>query len=180
MGQADSIRVGIVMGSESDWTKIKSASAALEKFGVGHEVRVISAHRAPESVRVYAAGAAARGIKVIIAAAGGAAHLAGVCASHTTLPVIGIPVVTELAGGLDSLLATVQMPGGVPVATVAAGAGGPRNAGLLAVQILALSDSALAEELVRFKQELAAAVADKNEQLQAAIREGRSQTTGDR
>jgi len=179
MTQGDSIRVGIVMGSESDWPKIKSASAALEEFGVDHEVRVMSAHRAPELVREYAAGACARGVKIIIAAAGGAAHLAGVCASHTTLPVIGIPVATELAGGLDSLLSTVQMPGGVPVATVAAGSGGARNAGLLAVQILALSDTALAERLARFKKELAANVAVKNEQLQATIRESRSQAARD-
>lgn len=164
------IRVGIVMGSDSDWPKIKSVAAALDEFGVGYEVRVMSAHRTPDVVHDFAAGAAGRGLKVVIAAAGGAAHLAGVCASHTTLPVIGIPVATDLAGGLDSLLATVQMPGDVPVATVGTGSGGARNAGLLAVQILALSDPVLAEKLVRFKSNLAAKVAEKNEKLQAKIR----------
>ena len=133
MPETTSPLVGIVMGSDSDWPKIKAAAAALDEFGVPYEVRVMSAHRTPEVVRQYAAMAAARGLKVIIAAAGGAAHLAGVVASHTTLPVIGIPVPTELAGGLDSLLSIVQMPGDVPVATVGVGGGGPRNAGLLAV-----------------------------------------------
>ncbi len=176
MTQGNSIRVGIVMGSESDWPKIKSASAALEEFGVGYEVRVMALTAPRVGPRICRRGD--RGIKIIIAAAG-AAHLAGVCASHTTLPVIGIPVATELAGGLDSLLSTVQMPGGVPVATVAIGSGGARNAGLLAVQILALSDTPLAEKLARFKKELAANVAVKNEQLQATIRESRSQAARD-
>ena len=132
--------VGIVMGSDSDWPKIRSVAAALDEFQVPCEIRVMSAHRTPEIVREYATGAAPRGLKVIIAAAGGAAHLAGVVASHTTLPVIGIPVPTDLQGGLDSLLSTVQMPGDVPVATVGLGSGGARNAGLLAVEILALGD----------------------------------------
>ena len=139
--------VGIVMGSDSDWPKIKAVAAALEEFGVAYEVRVMSAHRTPELVRQYASTAAARGLKVFIAAAGGAARLAGVVASHTMLPVIGIPVPTELSGGLDSLLSIVQMPGDVPVAAVAVGGGGPRNAGLLAVQILALADLGLAREI---------------------------------
>lgn len=165
------VQVGIVMGSDSDWPKIKSVAAALDEFGVGYDVRVMSAHRTPDVVHDFAAGAIERGVKVIVAAAGGAAHLAGVCASHTTLPVIGIPVATDLAGGLDSLLATVQMPGDVPVATVGTGSGGARNAGLLAVQILALSDAALAEKLIDFKRKLAANVAAKNEKLQARIRE---------
>lgn len=164
-------QVGIVMGSDSDWPKIKSVAAALDEFGVGYEVRVMSAHRTPDVVHDFAAGAIGRGIRVIIAAAGGAAHLAGVCASHTTLPVIGIPVATDLAGGLDSLLATVQMPGDVPVATVGTGSGGARNAGLLAVQILALRDDALAQKLVEFKEKLVGKVASKNEKLQAKIRE---------
>jgi len=164
------IQVGIVMGSDSDWPKIKSVAAALDEFGVGYDVRVMSAHRTPDVVHDFAAGAIGRGIKVIIAAAGGAAHLAGVCASHTTLPVIGIPVATDLAGGLDSLLATVQMPGDVPVATVGTGSGGARNAGLLAVQILALGDATLAEKLVQFKENLVGKVAAKNEKLQAKIR----------
>lgn len=161
--------VGIVMGSDSDWPKIKAAAAALDEFGVAHEVRVMSAHRTPEVVRQYATMAAARGIKVIVAAAGGAAHLAGVIASHTTLPVIGIPVATDLSGGLDSLLSVVQMPGDVPVATVAVGGGGPRNAGLLAIQILALSNVALQDKLVAFKHKLTEKVEEKDKALQAML-----------
>ncbi|MCR4415375.1 MAG: 5-(carboxyamino)imidazole ribonucleotide mutase [Thermoguttaceae bacterium] len=162
-------RVGIVMGSDSDWPKIQGVAAALDEFGVEYEARVMSAHRTPDAVREYASGAVERGLQVIVAAAGGAAHLAGVIAAHTTLPVIGIPVVTEFMGGLDSLLSTVQMPGDVPVAAVAAGAGGPRNAGLLAVQILALSDPALAARLVEFKRQLAEKVAAKNASFQATL-----------
>ena len=162
--------VGIIMGSDSDWPKISEVSAALDDFGVGHEINVMSAHRTPEVVQKYASSAIERGLKIIIAAAGGAAHLAGVAASHTTLPVIGIPVPTGMMGGLDSLLATVQMPGDVPVATVGAGMGGPRNAGLLAVQILALSDDSLREKLNQFKLTLADKVGAKNEKLQASIR----------
>ena len=139
MSETVSPLVGIVMGSDSDWPKIKAAADALDEFGVPYEVGVMSAHRTPEMVRQYATMAAARGIQVIIAAAGGAAHLAGVVASHTVLPVIGIPVPTDLQGGLDSLLSTVQMPGDVPVAAVAVGGGGARNAGLLAVEILAIA-----------------------------------------
>jgi 5-(carboxyamino)imidazole ribonucleotide mutase len=162
--------VGIIMGSDSDWPKINAVSAALDDFGVGHEISVMSAHRTPDVVQEYASSAIERGLKVIIAAAGGAAHLAGVAASHTTLPVIGIPVPTGMMGGLDSLLATVQMPGDVPVATVGAGMGGPRNAGLLAVQILALSDDSLREKLNQFKLKLVDKVGSKNEKLQATIR----------
>jgi 5-(carboxyamino)imidazole ribonucleotide mutase len=162
-------QVGIVMGSDSDWPKIQAAAAALDEFHVPYEVQVMSAHRTPERVRQFATMAAARGIKVIIAAAGGAAHLAGVVAAHTTLPVIGIPVPTELAGGLDSLLSTVQMPGDVPVAAVAAGGGGPRNAGLLAVQILALSDVKLQEKLSAFKHKLTEKIQAKDAALQSAL-----------
>ena len=162
--------VGIVMGSDSDWPKIKEVAVALGEFGVPHEARVMSAHRTPEVVREYAATAAGRGIRVLIAAAGGAAHLAGVVASHTTLPVIGVPVPTELMGGLDSLLSIVQMPGDVPVATVGVGMGGPRNAGLLAVQILALSDPDLAAKLAAFKQKLVEKVALRDAALQSALR----------
>lgn len=163
--------VGIVMGSQNDWPKIKAAAEALDEFGVAYEARVMSAHRTPGLVEEFAKTAAARGLKVVIAAAGGAAHLAGVVASHTTLPVIGIPVPTGLMGGLDSLLSTVQMPGDVPVATVGAGMGGPRNAGLLAVQILALSDDALARKFAAFKQELSEKVAARNDALQKTLRE---------
>jgi 5-(carboxyamino)imidazole ribonucleotide mutase len=166
--------VGIVMGSDSDWPKIVATAAALDEFGVPYEVRVMSAHRTPEMVRQYAMMAAARGMKVLIAAAGGAAHLAGVVAAHTTLPVIGIPVPTELSGGLDSLLSIVQMPGDVPVATVAVGGGGPRNAGLLAVQILALGNTALQDKLVAFKRKLSEKVAEKDQALQAVLRKRKS------
>ncbi len=162
--------VGILMGSDSDWPKIKGVAAVLEEFGVPYEARVMSAHRAPEIVRQYATMAAARGLKTIVAAAGGAAHLAGVIASHTTLPVIGVPVPTELSGGLDSLLSIVQMPGDVPVATVAAGPGGPRNAGLLAVQILALADPQLQSRLAEFKKRLAEKIAAKDSAFQASLR----------
>ena len=162
-------RVGIVMGSDSDWPKIKAVAAALDEFDVCYEVNVASAHRTPEVVRQYAASAAGRGLNVLIAAAGGAAHLAGVVAAHTTLPVIGIPVPTDLQGGLDSLLSTVQMPGDVPVATVGVGMGGPRNAGLLAVQILALADPALAAKYARFKEGLAEKIAAKNASLQSTL-----------
>jgi 5-(carboxyamino)imidazole ribonucleotide mutase len=171
MSAASAPVVGILMGSQNDWPKIKAVGDALDEFGVAYEARVMSAHRTPELVQQYAASAIPRGLKVILAAAGGAAHLAGVVASHTTLPVIGIPVPTELMGGLDSLLSIVQMPGDVPVATVGAGMGGPRNAGLLAVQILALSDAALAEKLVAFKQKLTEKVTAKDAALQKMIRE---------
>jgi 5-(carboxyamino)imidazole ribonucleotide mutase len=173
MPEATAPLVGILMGSDSDWPKIKAAAAALDEFGVLYEVHVMSAHRTPEIVRQYATMAAARGLKVLIAAAGGAAHLAGVVASHTTLPVIGLPVPTELAGGLDSLLSIAQMPGDVPVATVSVGGGGPRNAGLLAVQILALSNTALQERLAAFKHKLAEKVGAKDAALQKLLREGR-------
>ncbi len=169
MPDSNSPLVAVVMGSDSDWPKIKSVAASLEEFDVPHEIRVMSAHRTPEIVRQYATMAAARGIRVIIAAAGGAAHLAGVIASHTTLPVIGIPVPTDVQGGLDSLLSTVQMPGDVPVATVGVGAGGARNAGLLAVQILALADQSLQEKLSTFKQKLVAKVNAKNAALQEVL-----------
>jgi len=170
MPETTSPLVGIVMGSDSDWPKIKGVAAALDEFGVVYETRVMSAHRTPEVVRRYATMAAARGLRVVIAAAGGAAHLAGVVASHTTLPVIGIPVPTEMLGGLDSLLSTVQMPGDVAVATVGTGSGGPRNAGLPAVEILALGDDKLQERLTAFKQQLAEKVAAKDEALQKKVR----------
>jgi 5-(carboxyamino)imidazole ribonucleotide mutase len=170
MSETASPLVGIVMGSDSDWLKIRAAAAALEEFGVAYEAHVMSAHRTPDVVRQYAATAAARGLKVLVAAAGGAAHLAGVVAAHTTLPVIGIPVPTELSGGLDSLLSIVQMPGDVPVATVAVGGGGPRNAGLLAVQILALGDANLQEKLVAFKRKLAEKVGEKDAAMQKTLR----------
>ncbi len=161
--------VGIVMGSDSDWPKIRKAAAALEQFDVPFEVRVMSAHRTPGVVAEYALTAADRGLKVIIAAAGGAAHLAGVVAAHTPLPVLGLPVPTADLGGLDSLLSTVQMPGDVPVATMAVGMGGPRNSGLFAVQILALADPALAGKFQAFKDGLAEQIAAKDRKLQEEI-----------
>ena len=151
-------RVAVILGSDSDIEEMKGCVEALKKFGVEYEVDVISAHRSPEKARDFAQGAAAKGIGVIVAAAGGAAHLAGVIASMTTLPVIGVPMQSKLSG-LDSLLSIVQMPPGVPVATV--GVGGGQNAGLLAVQILALSEPSLADKLAKFKQDLAAQVDKK-------------------
>jgi 5-(carboxyamino)imidazole ribonucleotide mutase len=162
--------VGIIMGSDSDWPKIKGAVAALAEFHVPYEVRVMSAHRTPDIVQEYASTATARGLRVILAAAGGAAHLAGVVAAHTVLPVIAIPVPTELAGGLDSLLSMVQMPGDVPVATVGVGSGGARNAGLLAVQMLGLADPALQEKYVAYKRGLVEKVLAKDAALQATLK----------
>ena len=163
--QTENVQVGILMGSDSDWPKIKGVSEALKEFGIAHEINVMSAHRTPHLVADYAQTARDRGLRVIIAAAGGAAHLAGVVAAHTTLPVIGIPVPTDLAGGLDSLLSTVQMPGDIPVATVGAGLGGPRNAGILAVQILAIADPSLQEKLENFKAKLVDKIRKKNEEF---------------
>ena len=145
-GKSD-VRVGILMGSESDRAVVDECAGVLRELGIGHEVLVRSAHRTPDAVRDYVRGAEARGIRVLIAAAGGAAHLAGAVASHGILPVIGIPLAATPLAGLDSLLATVQMPAGVPVATVAIGAPGAKNAGYLAAQMLALSDAGLAERL---------------------------------
>jgi 5-(carboxyamino)imidazole ribonucleotide mutase len=169
--KSDSPQVGIVMGSDSDWPKINAVAAALDEFDVPYEVSVMSAHRTPEVVQSYAAGASGRGLKVIIAAAGGAAHLAGVVAAHTILPVIGIPVPTDLQGGLDSLLSMVQMPGDIPVATVGVGSGGPRNAGLLAVEILATADEGLAAKLAAFRKRLAEKIGEKNRVLRAKLDE---------
>ena len=155
------VRVGIVMGSDSDWPLVKKACETLEKFGVGYETRVISAHRTPDVAIAYSKTAEERGLKVIIAAAGGAAHLAGSVAAHTLLPVIGIPVEGGAFHGMDALLATVQMPGGIPVATVGVGSGGATNAGLLAAQILSLADPEL-------RQRLAADRAARREKVIAA------------
>ncbi len=155
--------VGIVMGSDSDLPVMAAAGDALDRFGIVYEAVIASAHRHPEKVARYARGAAGAGLKVIIAGAGGAAHLPGVIASMTALPVIGVPVATPHLGGLDSLLAIVQMPRGVPVATVAVN--GAFNAGLLAVQILALENREMQEKLARYRQEMAALVEEKDECL---------------
>ncbi|MBM4294907.1 MAG: 5-(carboxyamino)imidazole ribonucleotide mutase [Deltaproteobacteria bacterium] len=146
--------VGIVLGSASDWPSVEPAAALLKDWGVGFEVTVASAHRAPRLVQTYAREAPGRGLKVIIAAAGAAAHLAGVLAAETTLPVIGVPMASSSLQGLDSLLSTVQMPAGVPVATMALGSAGARNAAVFAVQILALSNPRLQEILREHKQNL--------------------------
>jgi 5-(carboxyamino)imidazole ribonucleotide mutase len=161
--------VGIILGSDSDWPKVQKAHEALKEFGIACEVRVMSAHRTPKLVSDYATSAAERGLKVIIAAAGGAAHLGGVIAAHTTLPVIGIPVPTPDLGGLDSLLSVVQMPGDVPVVSVAVGMGGARNAGIFAVQILALSDPAVAKKLQEFKQQLESKILERDRALQEQL-----------
>ena len=148
------LKVGIVMGSDSDWPLVKKACETLEKFGVEYETRVISAHRTPETALEYSKSAEARGLGAIIAAAGGAAHLGGILAAGTVLPVIGIPVAGGALNGLDALYATVQMPSGVPVATVAVGSAGPVNAALLAVQILGTADPELRERFRAHKAEL--------------------------
>jgi len=155
--------VGIIMGSDSDLRVMQSASDVLTELGVQHEVRVISAHRTPEAMVDYARTAVVRGLRVIIAGAGGAAHLPGMTASMTTLPVIGVPVPLDHLSGLDSLLSIVQMPAGIPVATVAIG--NARNAGLLAARILAIADNELRAELERFADALADSVREKDEKL---------------
>jgi 5-(carboxyamino)imidazole ribonucleotide mutase len=146
--QAD---VGIIMGSRSDWSVMSEAADILDKLGVRHEVRVVSAHRTPDRLFAYAKGARARGLKVIIAGAGGAAHLPGMASAMTTLPVLGVPVAATGLNGMDSLLSIVQMPGGVPVGTLAIGKPGAKNAGLLAAAILALGDRELAKRLDAFR-----------------------------
>ncbi|MBV9161094.1 MAG: 5-(carboxyamino)imidazole ribonucleotide mutase [Pseudonocardiales bacterium] len=157
------------MGSDSDWPVMGAAAQALDEFGVPHEVSVVSAHRTPARMLDYARNAASRGLKVIIAGAGGAAHLPGMVASATVLPVIGVPVALAHLDGLDSLLSIVQMPAGVPVATVSVG--GARNAGLLAIRILAASDPVLAQRMVAFQQELAQRVLDSDAALRAMLEE---------
>jgi 5-(carboxyamino)imidazole ribonucleotide mutase len=162
--------VGILMGSDSDWPLVKEAAKTLASFGVCHEVRVISAHRTPEVATEYARTASRRGLKILMAAAGGAAHLGGVVAAHTCLPVIGIPVKGGALNGLDALLATLQMPAGIPVATVTLGSAGPVNAALLAVQILALGRPALARKLAAHKRSLKRKVVKGNAKVQADLK----------
>ncbi len=154
-------KVAIIMGSTSDLPTMSEAEQVLKSFGVQAEVKVLSAHRTPLATINYAVSAGHRGVKVIIAGAGGAAHLAGVIAAHTTLPVIGVPMTTTHLKGIDSLFSTVQMPSGIPVATMAIGKSGAKNAALLAVQILALEDEKLQKKLVGFKKKLAAAIKKK-------------------
>lgn len=161
------VQVSIVMGSDSDWKVMGQAAEVMREFGVEFEARVVSAHRTPEAMLQYGKEAAGRGLKVIIAGAGGAAHLPGMLASATPLPVIGVPVPLKYLDGMDSLLSIVQMPAGVPVATVSIG--GARNAGLLAVRMLAMSNSALQQKMERFQQDLAQQSGQKNQTLQRSL-----------
>ena len=165
-GSGGSPQVGIVMGSDSDMGVMQSAAEVLKDFGVAFEITVASAHRSPQRAASWAAAAADRGIKVIIAGAGHAAHLAGAMAAHTSLPIIGVPIDSSCLQGMDALLATVQMPPGIPVATMAIGKPGARNAGILAVQILALADAALAHKLEEYKRDMAAKVEQKARELE--------------
>jgi 5-(carboxyamino)imidazole ribonucleotide mutase len=167
MSSPTSPRVGIVMGSDSDWPVMEAAAQALAEFGIGYEVKVSSAHRMPHATLEYGQTAVARGLQVIIAGAGGAAHLPGVLAAATPLPVIGVPVPLKQLDGLDSLLSIVQMPAGVPVATV--GVGAARNAGLLAVRILGATDEGLRAQIVEFQGALAEQVRAKDAALQRLI-----------
>ena len=153
--------VAIVMGSQSDWETMKNASAVLEKLGVAHECRIVSAHRTPDRLVSFAKGAHAEGFKVVIAGAGGAAHLPGMVASMTHLPVLGVPVESKALKGMDSLLSIVQMPGGIPVGTLAIGVPGATNAGIFAASILATSDAALAERLIAFRTAQTDSVAEQ-------------------
>ena len=152
--------VGVIMGSQSDWTTLKAAADILDSLAVPHEVKIVSAHRTPDRLYAYAKGAAARGIKVIIAGAGGAAHLPGMTASMTALPVLGVPIESKALKGMDSLLSIVQMPGGVPVATFAIGEAGAKNAALQAAAILALNDEQLAKRLATWRKKLTDDVAE--------------------
>lgn len=159
------VDVGVIMGSISDWDTMHATCLVLDDLGVTYEKEVISAHRTPEDMFTYAESARKRGLKVIIAGAGGAAHLPGMVASKTTLPVIGVPVQSRALNGLDSLLSIVQMPGGVPVATVAIGSAGAKNAGILATQILATQDDQLTERLISYQTTMKQAVHEMREEL---------------
>jgi phosphoribosylaminoimidazole carboxylase PurE protein len=164
-------QVSIVMGSDSDLEIMRETGKALDEFGIAYEIDVTSAHRSPDRTADYARKAAQRGIRVIIAGAGGAAHLAGVIAAHTTLPVIGVPIPSTSLQGMDSLLAIVQMPAGIPVATVAIGRPGATNAGILAAQILGVADTGIAKKLEDYKLKLARGVEEKSKKLNAAMEE---------
>jgi 5-(carboxyamino)imidazole ribonucleotide mutase len=162
--------VSIVMGSDSDLEIMQETAKSLEEFGIPYEMDVTSAHRSPARTSEYASKAAERGIRVIVAGAGGAAHLAGVIAAHTTLPVVGVPIPSTSLNGLDSLLATVQMPAGIPVATVAVGKPGATNAGILAAQMLGMSDASVAKKLATYKEKLARGVEEKSRRLKEKSR----------
>jgi phosphoribosylaminoimidazole carboxylase PurE protein len=163
--------VGVIMGSDSDYPVMAEAGRMLDKFGIAFEVEVVSAHRSPARAAEYAETAVKRGLKAIIVGAGGAAHLAGVVAALTTLPVIGVPMAATSLNGMDSLLATVQMPGGVPVGTMAIGKAGAMNAGIYAAQILGTSDAGIARKLSEYKSELDAGVAEKSARLKRELEE---------
>jgi len=163
------VLVGIVMGSDSDYAVMSETGKTLDKFGIGYEVEIVSAHRTPARAHEYATTAASRGLKVMIAAAGAAAHLAGVMAANTTIPVIGVPMGSSSLNGLDALLATVQMPGGIPVATMAIDKAGAVNAAIFAAEILGTSDPEIARKLVAHKEDLAKSVAEKNARLKQQI-----------
>jgi len=164
--------VGIVMGSDSDWPILQSAVETLKSFSIPCEVRVISAHRTPDTAAEYARTASRRGLKIIMSAAGGAAHLGGVLAAHTTLPVIGIPIKGGALNGIDSLLATLQMPSGIPVPTVTLGSAGPVNAAIFAAQILALSDPAMARRVSAHKKSLTKKVEKGDARVQSELEKG--------
>jgi phosphoribosylaminoimidazole carboxylase PurE protein len=165
------VRVGVLMGSDTDLPVMSEAGKVLDKFEIGYEMEVMSAHRTPARAHEYATTAQSRGLKVLIAAAGAAAHLAGVIAANTTLPVIGVPMGTSSLNGLDALLSTVQMPGGIPVATMAIDKAGAVNAAIFAAEILGLSDPEIARKLVEHKEELARSVTEKNARLQQQLAE---------
>jgi len=169
------VLVGIVMGSDTDYPVMSEAGKTLDKFGIAYEMEVLSAHRTPARAHEYATTAVSRGLKVVIAAAGAAAHLAGVIAASTTLPVIGVPMGTSSLNGLDALLATVQMPGGIPVATMAIDRAGAVNAAVFAAEILGTSDPEMARKLVTHKEDLARSVAEKNAKLQKQLAEAKSE-----
>jgi len=169
--RGDGCKVGIVMGSDRDFPMMSEAAATLDKFGIRWEMEVVSAHRTPARAHEYATTAASRGLKVLIAAAGAAAHLAGVIAANTTLPVIGVPLATSTLNGLDALLATVQMPGGIPVATMAIDKAGAVNAAIFAAEILGLADPEIARMLAAHKEDLSKSVAEKNARVQKLLAE---------
>ena len=161
MTHGQSPQVGIIMGSQSDWDTMKNGAEILETLGIAHEVKIVSAHRTPDRMVEYAKTARERGLKVIIAGAGGAAHLPGMVASMTTLPVLGVPVENKALKGMDSLLSIVQMPGGIPVGTLAIGTAGAKNAALLAASILSTSDDGISEKISDFRQTQTSQVADE-------------------
>lgn len=170
MAEKSKARVAILMGSDSDWPVMAEAAKTLEEFGIEFEVEVTSAHRSPARTSEYARTAGQRGLQAFIVGAGGAAHLAGVVAAETTLPVIGVPMPTSALQGMDSLLSTVQMPGGVPVACMGIGKSGATNAAILAVQILATSDAQLAQKLAQHKEKLAHSVEEKSARLKSSLK----------